>query len=160
MPYFRLNELVEVTGVSPRTIRYYIAEGLLPPPQGAGPAAVYTAGHRDRLLLIGRWKERHLSLREIRRRLAGLGDAKVRAELATGDAAEASPPAIPPEEPSASPPPAASSPAPVVPPPAREHWERVVLADGIELHIRDDRRHERLLLDALIRQARALLGEP
>jgi hypothetical protein len=45
------------------------------------------------------------------------------------------------------------------PAPAREQWERIVLADGIELHVRDDRRQERILLDALIRQARKLLGE-
>ncbi len=39
MKYYRLNELTGTTGVTPRTIRFYIAEGLLPPPQGAGPAA-------------------------------------------------------------------------------------------------------------------------
>ena len=48
---------------------------------------------------------------------------------------------------------------PVVAPP-RESWERIVLADGIELHVRADRRQERILLDALVRQARTLLGEP
>jgi DNA-binding transcriptional MerR regulator len=86
MDFYRLAELAELTGLTPRTIRYYIVEGLLPPPQGAGPAAVYTAAHRDRLRLITALKARYLPLREIRRRLAALSDAQVRAELASGPA--------------------------------------------------------------------------
>jgi DNA-binding transcriptional MerR regulator len=73
-----LAELTRAAGVSPRTVRYYIAEGLLPPPVGAGPRAAYTPSHLDRLRLIGRLKGAYLPLREIRRRLAGLGDAEVR----------------------------------------------------------------------------------
>ena len=76
-----LGELTEATGVSVRTVRYYIAEGLLPPPDGAGPASVYTEGHRDRLRLIQRMKDAYLPLKEIRRRLAGLDDAAVREAL-------------------------------------------------------------------------------
>lgn len=176
MKFFRLNELTDSTGVTPRTIRYYIAEGLLPPPQGAGPAAVYTAAHRDRLQLIGRLKDQYLPLREIRRRLATLTDAQVRAELrAQGQDTEAVPSPILASAPSPSiidEPSNSSTPPPVyspvarlavptpTPAPAREQWERIVLADGIELHVRDDRRHERLLLNALIRKAHQLLGEP
>jgi DNA-binding transcriptional MerR regulator len=196
MKHYRLNELTDVTGVTSRTIRFYIAEGLLPPPQGAGPASVYTSAHRDRLRLIGILKDQYLPLREIRRRLATMTDAQVRAELqAQQQVEEVAMPAAP-----ASAPPAASAgapgnsaadyldsvlnrdarpvpPRPVAPPayfppaprpvtpapgPAatREQWERIVLADGIELHVRDDRRQERILLEALIRQARKLLGEP
>ena len=36
----------------------------------------------------------------------------------------------------------------------------VFLADGVELHVRDDRLREAIPLDALVRQARKLLGEP
>lgn len=172
MPFFRLNEIADATGVAPRTIRYYIAQGLLPPPQGSGPAAVYTDGHRDRLDLIGRWKAEYISLREIKRRLAGLSDAKVRVALTAEDApngktttlaAEEAAPDIAPL-PSvvahpANPPLASSAPVPTSTG-TRQQWERITLADGIELHVREDRRQERLLLDALIRQARALLGEP
>lgn len=76
-----LTELVEAAGVSVRTVRYYIAEGLLPPPHGAGPRAAYTADHLDRLRLIARLKDAYLPLREIRRRLRGLDATAVRALL-------------------------------------------------------------------------------
>src|SRR5215216_5712279 len=82
MERYRIAELAQATGVTPRTIRFYVAEGLLPPPQGAGPAAVYGAGHRDRLELIGRLKDQYLPLKEIRRHLATLTDDEVRAWLA------------------------------------------------------------------------------
>src|SRR5688572_29806074 len=75
---YGLAELAEAAGVSIRTVRYYIAEGLLPPPEGAGPRSAYTAGHLDRLRLIGRLKDAYLPLREIRRRLDGLDGAAVR----------------------------------------------------------------------------------
>jgi DNA-binding transcriptional MerR regulator len=76
-----LAELTEAADVSTRTVRYYIAEGLLPPPEGAGSASVYTAGHLTRLRLIQRLKAAYWPLKEIRRRLAGLSDAEVEAAL-------------------------------------------------------------------------------
>ncbi len=76
-----LADLAEAADVSTRTVRYYIAEGLLPPPEGAGPASVYTAGHLDRLRLIQRLKAAYWPLKEIRRRLAGLSDAEVETAL-------------------------------------------------------------------------------
>jgi DNA-binding transcriptional MerR regulator len=83
-----LSELTRAAGVSIRTVRYYIAEGLLPPPIGAGPRAAYTRGHLDRLRLIARLKDAYLPLKEIRRHLAGRSDADIAAELAaTGDTA-------------------------------------------------------------------------
>ena len=78
---FSLGELTEAAGVSVRTVRYYIAEGLLPPPVGAGAGSGYTAGHLNRLRLIGRLKAAYLPLKEIRRQLAGLDDADVRRAL-------------------------------------------------------------------------------
>ena len=84
-----LPQLARAAGVSPRTVRYYIAEGLLPPPRPAGPASAYDPGHLDRLRLIGRLKAAYLPLKEIRRRLTGLTDDEVRALL---DDADASPP--------------------------------------------------------------------
>lgn len=83
-----LAELSERAGVTVRTVRYYIAEGLLPPPVAAGPQSHYTRGHLDRLRLIARLKDAYLPLREIRRRLAGLDDAAVR-ELLSRDEAPA-----------------------------------------------------------------------
>lgn len=83
-----LRELTRAAGVSVRTVRYYIAEGLLPPPAGGGPRSHYTAAHLDRLRLIARLKAAYLPLKEIRRRLAGLDDAEVRRALAAGPAAD------------------------------------------------------------------------
>jgi DNA-binding transcriptional MerR regulator len=80
-----LGELTTAADVSVRTVRYYIAEGLLPPPEGSGPASSYTQGHLDRLRLIQRLKEAYLPLKEIRRRLSGLSDDEVRSVLAAND---------------------------------------------------------------------------
>jgi DNA-binding transcriptional MerR regulator len=80
-----LSELTEAAAVSVRTVRYYIAEGLLPPPEGAGPGSAYAQGHLDRLRLIQRLKEAYLPLKEIRRRLSGLGDDDVRGLLTEDD---------------------------------------------------------------------------
>lgn len=78
---YSLSDLTELAGVSARTVRYYIAEGLLPPPALAGSRSYYTDAHRDRLQLIGLLKDAYLPLKEIRRRLAGLSDDDVRVAL-------------------------------------------------------------------------------
>jgi DNA-binding transcriptional MerR regulator len=80
-----LGELTAAADVSVRTVRYYIAEGLLPPPEGSGPGSSYARGHLDRLRLIQRLKEAYLPLKEIRRRLSGLSDDEVRSVLAVED---------------------------------------------------------------------------
>src|SRR5919107_3546863 len=92
-----LGELTAAADVSVRTVRYYIAEGLLPPPEGSGPGSAYTQGHLDRLLLIQRLKEAYLPLKEIRRRLSGLSDDEVRSVL-VADPDRAAPAASPPSE--------------------------------------------------------------
>jgi DNA-binding transcriptional MerR regulator len=82
-----LQELTDAAGVSVRTVRYYIAEGLLPAPMGSGPASFYTPNHLRRLRLIGRLKEAYLPLKEIRRRLEGVTDEAVEGLLGLDDAA-------------------------------------------------------------------------
>jgi DNA-binding transcriptional MerR regulator len=76
---YSLQDLSHLGGVTPRTIRYYIAQGLLPSPGKAGPGATYTDGHLNRLRLIRRLQREHLPLAEIRSRLAALDDATVAA---------------------------------------------------------------------------------
>jgi len=85
MKQLTLSGLTTAADVSVRTVRYYIAEGLLPPPEGSGPGSAYTQGHLDRLRLIQRLKEAYLPLKEIRRRLSGLNDEEVRGLLAIDD---------------------------------------------------------------------------
>ena len=62
-----LTELADRAGVSIRTVRYYIQQGLLPRPEARGPGAHYKEEHLDRLLLIKRLQKEHLPLAEIRR---------------------------------------------------------------------------------------------
>ena len=80
---FDLPDLAAESGVSPRTIRYYVQQGLIPSPGTRGPNTRYDRGHLDRLQLIRRLQRQHLPLAEIRRRLDELDDAGVRAALAT-----------------------------------------------------------------------------
>lgn len=76
-----MADLVEETGLTPRTIRYYIKEGLLPGAHGRGPTASYDSGHLLRLRLIELLKNRRLPLDEIRDRLNALTDEQVGAML-------------------------------------------------------------------------------
>lgn len=80
---FSLSELTDLAEVTPRTIRYYIAQGLLPPPVGAGPASRYSVSHLDRLRLIRELQRQHLPLAEIRNRLERLSDEEVAALAAS-----------------------------------------------------------------------------
>ena len=79
---FTIAELAALAGVTVRTIRYYIAQGLLPSPGSLGPMARYADDHLSRLRLIRRLQRRHLPLADIRRQLEDLSDADVRAALA------------------------------------------------------------------------------
>jgi len=52
LPSYTLEQLAEGSGIQERTIRSYIARGLLPPPDGRGRAASYGAEHLLRLRFI------------------------------------------------------------------------------------------------------------
>ena len=71
---FTLADLCDLAGVTPRTVRYYVTEGLLRSPGTTGPGARYDEGHLARLRLTRRLQREHLPLAEIRRRLAALDD--------------------------------------------------------------------------------------
>lgn len=88
---FTIGELAERAGVTPRTIRYYTAEGLLPRPDTRGQYARYGAEHLLRLRLIARLKAAYLPLHEIRARLEGLGIAELQALLAADRSEEPEP---------------------------------------------------------------------
>jgi DNA-binding transcriptional MerR regulator len=78
---FDLAQLADRAGVSQRTVRYYIQQGLLPSPEARGPGAHYTGEHLDRLRLIRRLQREHLPLAEIRNRLEELGPREIRMML-------------------------------------------------------------------------------
>jgi DNA-binding transcriptional MerR regulator len=82
---YSLTELADLAGVTPRTVRYYLAQGLLPATGQSGPGSKYDDGHLARLRLIRRLQAEHLPLAEIRRRLDDLGDDEIRELAGTGD---------------------------------------------------------------------------
>jgi DNA-binding transcriptional MerR regulator len=67
-----LNDLCALTGVSPRTARYYIQIGLLSRPVGETRAARYDHHHLEQLVRIRKWSEAGLSLERIRELLHDL----------------------------------------------------------------------------------------
>ena len=180
---FGLTELADVAGVTPRTVRYYLAQGLLPAVGQSGPGSKYDAGHLARLRLIRRLQAEHLPLAEIRRRLDGLADDEIRSlagnaepEPPTESAldylrsvlAPADPPAPSPapnvvaerlDEPYA--PMRAAAPTVLSAQPIeRSQWERIVLAPDVELHIRRPlARAQNKQVDRLVTIARELLEE-
>jgi DNA-binding transcriptional MerR regulator len=83
---FSIGELASAAATTPRTIRFYSAEGLLPPPLMEGRNAVYSEAHRRRLRLIQRLKAAYLPLSAIKSHLAGLTDDQVGALLEGGGA--------------------------------------------------------------------------
>lgn len=68
---FSLDELSRLAGVTARTVRYYIAEGLVDRPVGEKRGAHYVRRHLEQLLQIRRWTDAGLSLERVRERLAG-----------------------------------------------------------------------------------------
>lgn len=165
---YGLAELSERARVTPRTVRYYIQQGLLRAPGATGPGAKYGEGHLDRLRLIRRLQQTHLPLAEIRRRLEALSDSEVRQVLEvepegtsarTADSAADYARAV--LSARAAPPATALSAAIPSPPAAdRSQWERISLTADLELHVRRplSRGHNKLV-ERLLAYARRLLEE-
>jgi DNA-binding transcriptional MerR regulator len=65
---FGIDELADLGGVSRRTVRYYVQEGLLPAPLGVGRGRHYDQSHLDRLLDVKARQEAGQSLDDIRAR--------------------------------------------------------------------------------------------
>ncbi len=108
---------------SARSVRFYVANGLLDRPEGTGTAATYNYRHLLQLLSIKIRQREGQSLEKIRTEMQDVtGDALER-RIATSLA------------------PALNSGADntVVTEDGQAHsWRRAPVADGIELHIRDD----------------------
>ena len=75
---FDIKELSERSKTTPRTVHFYVQQGLLPPAGSPGPGARYGEGHVSRLKLIRLLQKQHLPLAEIAKRLKGLTDEQVR----------------------------------------------------------------------------------
>src|SRR6476620_4636708 len=138
MADYTLQELADEAGVTPRTIRYYIAQGLLASP-GAGSGARYSDAQLERLKLIRQLQRNHLPLAEIRKQLTG--------QSAVDDIRSVMAPPVPMAAVAMSSAPSLrQSPARLVGPPVRQpspnqepdrsQWDRVSLSPDVELHVR------------------------
>jgi len=179
---YSLTELADLAGVTPRTVRYYLTQGLLPAVGQSGPGSKYDPGHLARLRLIRRLQAEHLPLAEIRRRLDGLDDVEIRALAGSEEPAPPTDSALDYLRSVLNAP--ASSPGPIprramapmaamvaetrpdpsapwhAPPTERSQWERIVLTPDVELHIRRPlARAQNKQVDRLVTIARELLEE-
>jgi DNA-binding transcriptional MerR regulator len=173
-----IKEVGTRAGVTRRTVHFYIQQGLLPPPEGAGRGARYTEAHLARLRLIRRLQREHLPLNEIRRQLADLNDEQIRQALATGSTAAArtsnsaldyiasvkaggahrrrAPQASRPVFEAV----ASYANEPIPSPMRHSQWERIVLNDDLELHIRRPLSRERnRFVDKLLAFAKQMTQE-
>lgn len=53
-----LDQLAQISGEKPRTIRSWIRQGLLPPARGGGRGSYYDQEHADRLLFVVKLREK------------------------------------------------------------------------------------------------------
>ena len=151
-----VTALVDAAGVRPtnasaraapsaRSIRFYVANGLLARPEGTGTSATYNYRHFLQLLAIKIRQREGVTLDAIKKEMTEFaGDAlerRVAASLAAslGATVETRRQALDDE-----------------PPPS---WRRMAVADGVELHVRDDSPASRDAALVAMREAvRAALG--
>jgi DNA-binding transcriptional MerR regulator len=137
---WKLTELAEAAGVSPRTVRYYVQRGLLPAPPFKGPDTVYGEDHLLRLKAIRAMQARFLPLDAIQVELSRLSPDELKA-LAEVDPADLRPlTAAELSEPAPAPPPRSGpvkDEAPAAPSAPVTSWRRWELAPGLELHLAD-----------------------
>jgi DNA-binding transcriptional MerR regulator len=127
-----------------RTIRYYMAEGLIQTPEERqGTASVFGYLNLLQLLTVKKLQAEHLPIRKIRELVAGKSELELEMMLGvrsgSGKKTEAkryletllsSAPSQPLMEAAAAPPPPAA--------PQTHSWQRVEIEPGLELHVRSD----------------------
>ncbi|MFH2040036.1 MAG: MerR family transcriptional regulator [Chloroflexota bacterium] len=77
MEEYTLEDLEKLSGMSIRTLRFYIQEGLLPGPDTRGKYARYSKDHLDILRFIDRLKEMHMPLKKIRHLLETMSNEDI-----------------------------------------------------------------------------------
>ena len=125
---YGIEELAEAGGVSRRTVRYYVQEGLLPPPLGAGRGAYYGPEHLRQLESVKSMQEQGMTLEEVRRALSGHRAAQPAKGLIrrTLGAPLAVPPILP----------TPRTPEPWMPTlPGPSQWTRQEVLPGVEIHV-------------------------
>ncbi len=170
---FTLQAIAAASEMPVRTLRFYLAQGLLPSPVRQGQHTRYPASTLHRLTLLRRLRAANTPLAEIRDRLTAMSDADV--VLALGATRPATRVVAPLGSASGSGPGlgmdlalgwtdqdapdviASPRPSPVAAP-QRSQWERIVLEPGIELTVqRPLTRLAAKRVDRLVAYARELL---
>jgi len=118
MGVFNIDTLARRAGLTRRTVRYYVQRGLLEPPQGGGRGSYYTEEHLRRLERIRAWAEQGVPL------------LYMKALLEKGMEPAGEPAGEPAQTQADSPAKGVAAEQAAVP------YERMVLADGVELHVR------------------------
>jgi DNA-binding transcriptional MerR regulator len=162
-----------------RTIRYYLAEGLIQAPEEKqGTASVFGYRNLLQLLVVKKLQAEHLPIRKIKELVAGKGEQELEALLGVSghsgkrsrqtEAKHYLESLLTPQ--SAAPPPAparmiemAAAPSPPQQHDSSQSWQRVEIEPGLELHIRSDYSppptgKTRSLLEKAIHRLRKLRG--
>ena len=103
---YAVGDLARLFGVSRRTVRYYVQEGLISPPFGVGRGNHYGPEHLEQILHVKAQQEAGRTLDEIRAAARG-PEAGVKAGRRSGEPAHVE----------------------------RSLWRRLSLAPGVELHV-------------------------
>ena len=103
---YGIGDLADLAGVSRRTVRYYVQEGLVPAPLGLGRGSHYGPAHLEQLLKVKALQEAGQTLDEIKRTLGGRGERALRAQTVQIGTS-----------------------------PERSVWRRIAIAPGLELHV-------------------------
>jgi DNA-binding transcriptional MerR regulator len=104
---YGIDELANLVGVSRRTVRFYVQQGLLQPPFGVGRGKHYGPEHLARLRAVKALQVQGLSLDDVRRKIAGGDESAEVSALAATPVSEV----------------------------AGSRWTRLDVAPGIELHL-------------------------
>lgn len=91
---YDIQKLVQESGVPRRTIYFYVQQGILPPPEGAGLASSYGREHLLRLKMIPILRAQGLRLDDIRHKLGAMS-ADEMAQAVAGTALKPQPPLMP-----------------------------------------------------------------
>jgi DNA-binding transcriptional MerR regulator len=149
---YAIGDLARLAGVSRRTVRYYVQEGLIPAPHGVGRGNHYGPEHLDQILRVKAMQESGRTLDDIRyalargtargskpRRAAEPAFAKATAGRPAAFAkATAGRPAAFAKATAGRPAAFARTTADRLASPERSLWRRLTLAPGVELHISSD----------------------
>lgn len=68
---YNIETLAKMTGLTRRTIRYYIQRGLLDPPLGGGRGSYYTDDHLAQLERIKKWSVQGVPIIHMKAMLSG-----------------------------------------------------------------------------------------